>query len=82
MLSETSPEPVAVSLIDSPFQRKRWWRRLSSARKTDSTNRGRSLSLPNNAPRRESSQEPGGWRARFVNTLRGTVRRMGQLLTN
>ncbi|GIY09495.1 hypothetical protein CDAR_597921 [Caerostris darwini] len=89
MASETSPQPVDLSSTDSPVQKTWWWRRLSSARKTDSTDRGRSLSLPNNASRQESSpesdesgHEQGGWRARFVNTLRGTVRRMGQLMTN
>ncbi|GIY85601.1 hypothetical protein CDAR_205411 [Caerostris darwini] len=89
MPSEPVPEPVTVSLIDSPIQKKPWWRRLSSARRADSTDKGRSLSLPNNVPRQESSpesnesgQEPVGWPARFVNSLRGTVRRMRQLMTN
>ncbi|GIY85579.1 hypothetical protein CDAR_205251 [Caerostris darwini] len=87
--SEPMPEPVDLSSTDSPVQKKRWWRRLSSARRADSTDRGGSVSLPNNVPRQESSpesdesgQEPAGWRARFVNSLRGTIRRMRQLMTN
>ncbi|GIX81637.1 hypothetical protein CEXT_427731 [Caerostris extrusa] len=51
------PEPVDLSSTDSPVQRKRWWRRLSSARRADSADRGRSVSLPNNVPRLESSPE-------------------------
>ncbi|GIY80678.1 hypothetical protein CDAR_517821 [Caerostris darwini] len=50
-------EPVDLSSIDSPVEKKRWWRRLSLARKTDSTDRARSLSLPNNVPRRESRSQ-------------------------
>ncbi|GIY19437.1 hypothetical protein CDAR_208171 [Caerostris darwini] len=89
MPSEPMLETVDLSSIDSPVQKKRWWRRLSSARNTDFTDRGRSVSLPNNVPRRESShesdgpgQEPAGWRARFVNSLRRTVRHFRQMLTN
>ncbi|GIY93855.1 hypothetical protein CEXT_658071 [Caerostris extrusa] len=88
-MPEPMPEPVDLSSTDSPLQKNRWWRRLSSARRADSTDRGRSASLPTMYPGRnpapesdESGQEPAGWRARFVNTLRGTVRRLRQLITN
>ncbi|GIY11631.1 hypothetical protein CEXT_672751 [Caerostris extrusa] len=88
--SEPMPEPIDLSSTDSPLQKKRWWRRLSSARRADSADRGRSVSaLPYNVPKQEpspesdeSGQEPAGWRARFVNSLRVTVRRLRQLMTN
>ncbi|GIY90103.1 hypothetical protein CEXT_301411 [Caerostris extrusa] len=84
------PEPDDLSSTDSPLQKKRWWRRLSSARRADSADRGRSVSaLPYNVPRQEpspesdeSGQEPTGWRARFVNSLQLPSDVWRQLMTN
>ncbi|GIY00663.1 hypothetical protein CEXT_664621 [Caerostris extrusa] len=45
MPSEPMPEPVDLISTDSPLQKKRWWRRLSSARSADSADRGRSVSF-------------------------------------
>ncbi|GIX73984.1 hypothetical protein CDAR_264281 [Caerostris darwini] len=79
------------SVIDSPVKKKPWWwwRRRSSAAKTGSTDDGRSAPSPCNRPSQQSGeetdgsgQEPGGWRARFVDAVMETVRRMEHFLNS